>query len=282
MITVTDCTVVDQDQKAILSNVSAAFPPGALTLAIGKSSVGKSTLLRMIAGRLPRDLCHVGGEVWINDCGQVAWSLQDRQHAVAYVPQSLEVGDVTTHAWSQGRSASLAHACLSPTRVVICDEPTAGCDARLHAYWMDRLHHLAVSGHTVVVATSDAPRSLPWADWIVAIEPQDVISGSPESVCNKAKPNHADELNLPTLQREHAAKIYSVVQSFLNLDRQCIHVEQTVLPHHPFAEAITVLSVNSEQRATWLFQGCAFELSPFEIKQELLSYPRGHTYVASH
>jgi NitT/TauT family transport system ATP-binding protein len=45
-----------------LKNVDLAFPRGKLTTLLGPSGCGKTTLLKIIAGLIPRD----GGEVWVN------------------------------------------------------------------------------------------------------------------------------------------------------------------------------------------------------------------------
>jgi NitT/TauT family transport system ATP-binding protein len=45
-----------------LRDVSIAFPKGQLSTLLGPSGCGKTTLLKIIAGLIPRD----GGEVWVN------------------------------------------------------------------------------------------------------------------------------------------------------------------------------------------------------------------------
>ena len=65
-------------QKTVLDGVSAQFSGGEMAGVIGSNGVGKSTLLKAVAGLLP----HAGSALLREDSGEVG-----TRRDIAYVPQ---------------------------------------------------------------------------------------------------------------------------------------------------------------------------------------------------
>ncbi|MFB1487657.1 MULTISPECIES: ABC transporter ATP-binding protein [unclassified Thiocapsa] len=70
----------------VLSGLSAQAPPGALTAVLGPNGVGKSTLLKLVAGILPLQ----AGRIRLDDAELPQLSRARRARLVAYLPQMTQ------------------------------------------------------------------------------------------------------------------------------------------------------------------------------------------------
>jgi urea transport system ATP-binding protein len=92
MLDVTDLTL-HYSGSQILHGVSVAANPGSVTAVMGTNGVGKTSLLRAIAGRHP----HSGGTITLDGkpLGQ-ATAVQAARAGIAYVPQGREIFPLLT------------------------------------------------------------------------------------------------------------------------------------------------------------------------------------------
>lgn len=171
--------------RPLFQDLSLDLPAGSITCLLGSSGVGKSTLLKAIAGLLPR----AGGTVLCDDgaplAGRVAWMAQD----ALLLPWTDAVGNVTLGARLRGdapeedRAAALLRRLglgealhTTPARlsggmrqrvalartlyenrpIVLMDEPFASLDA-LTRHRLQAEAVLALQGRTVLLVTHD-----PW------------------------------------------------------------------------------------------------------------------------
>jgi len=164
----------------ILRDVSLSLPPGRITEVTGHNGVGKSTLLRLVAGlRSPRRgriigrPRHVGYAPERFPVGQpfTARSYLSHMAAVRRVSVSAiddladrlrfaHVLDVRLSEMSKGSAhkIGLAQAFLAGPGLLVLDEPFAGLDAETRGALPDLLAELAAEGATVVL--SDHQRCL--------------------------------------------------------------------------------------------------------------------------
>ncbi|MBX6767170.1 MAG: ABC transporter ATP-binding protein, partial [Actinomadura rubrobrunea] len=164
----------------ILREVSLSLPPGRITEVTGHNGVGKSTLLRLVAGlRSPRRgritgrPRHVGYAPERFPVGQpfTARSYLSHMAAVRGVPVSTiddladrlrfaHVLDVRLSEMSKGSAhkIGLAQAFLAGPGLLVLDEPFAGLDAETRRALPDLLAELAAEGAMVVL--SDHQRCL--------------------------------------------------------------------------------------------------------------------------
>jgi iron complex transport system ATP-binding protein len=83
MSLVADRISLSRGSRTILSDVSAVFPPGRISVILGPNGAGKSTLLEALAGLLPP----ASGQVTLGDVPLAGMAAQDRARAVGYLPQ---------------------------------------------------------------------------------------------------------------------------------------------------------------------------------------------------
>jgi iron complex transport system ATP-binding protein len=74
-------------QRPLFQNLSFTLAPGSCTALIGPNGVGKTTLLRILAGLVPCD----SGEIWLSRMRLSALSRRQIATRVALVPQHLEI-----------------------------------------------------------------------------------------------------------------------------------------------------------------------------------------------
>ena len=205
MLAVTDITVRFGD-RAVLNRVSLELSRAEVVALVGPSGVGKSTLLRVIAGLLRPD----GGSIVLDGrditalpthqrsiglmfqneqlfphlsvADNVAFGLRmQRQHHAAIASRVEELlrlvglegfGDRTTGRLSGGESKRIALArALAPNpAVLLLDEPLTGLDRELH----DRLASdlsavLRSTGTTALLVTHDAAEASAIADRTVTM-----------------------------------------------------------------------------------------------------------------
>jgi iron complex transport system ATP-binding protein len=75
-----------RDQRLLLQDLSFTLPAGSCTALIGPNGVGKTTLLRILAGLVPSD----SGEIWLSGLRLSALSRRQIATRIALVPQHLE------------------------------------------------------------------------------------------------------------------------------------------------------------------------------------------------
>ena len=106
MLDVTDLTL-HYSGSQILHGVSVTASPGSVTAVMGTNGVGKTSLLRAIAGRHP----HSGGTITLDGkpLGQ-ATAVQAARAGIAYVPQGREIFPLLTVT----ENLQTGFACLPP------------------------------------------------------------------------------------------------------------------------------------------------------------------------
>lgn len=77
----------DREQPPILRGVSLALPPGTVTVIMGPSGSGKSSLARVLLGVWPAG----SGTVWWGERPMDAWSHEELGPLIGYLPQDVEL-----------------------------------------------------------------------------------------------------------------------------------------------------------------------------------------------
>jgi putative hydroxymethylpyrimidine transport system ATP-binding protein len=189
----------------LFDELSFDLAPGSFTCLLGPSGIGKSTLLRLIAGLAPED---ASGQISADDggplAGRVAWMAQtdllcpwldvaanvalgarlrgtayDTARAAALV-EAVGLGDKmrampNTLSGGQRQRAALARTLMEDRPLVLMDEPFGALDAITR--W--RLQELALKlleGRTVLLVTHDPREALRMGDAVR------VLAGSPAAI----------------------------------------------------------------------------------------------------
>lgn len=74
-----------------LKNVSCHIPQGKLVGIMGANGVGKSTLLKSIAGIIPLSAKQMSGQIWLNNCKLSEMSASEKSQQLAYLAQSTVI-----------------------------------------------------------------------------------------------------------------------------------------------------------------------------------------------
>lgn len=165
------------DGRPVLSGLSHAFPEGRVSCILGRSGVGKTTLLRLVAGLEKPDAGRVLGvpegglsmlfqedrlPPQLTAAGCLCCVLPkapDREARIEEALRALEVNgepDQPVREFSGGmaRRVALARALLYPSPLVLLDEPFKGLDAATR----DRAVAFArplLAGRTTLLVTHD-------------------------------------------------------------------------------------------------------------------------------
>ena len=129
--------------NVLLRDISADFPSGQLVALLGRNGTGKSTLLRVMAGLIPK----LGGEIFLSGKRQTDMNLAERARQVSMVTTeriripylrckdlvALGMADYaakTMNCMSDGecQRIMIARALVQNTPVVLLDEPTSFLD----------------------------------------------------------------------------------------------------------------------------------------------------------
>ena len=195
------------DDKHIFNNFNVEFKKGKITAIMGKSGIGKTTLLKAIAnltdyqGEIESDgaISYVFGEASLipsltvkqNLSYAVSHVIKDkkvRENAIYDILEQVELGDeANSFPWNlstgMAQRVSLARGFLYPSNVLIMDEPFRGLDtalkSRLQKYF---LKLLSKDNKTVVLITHDVNEALLLADRILVFDNRPVNIVFDESI----------------------------------------------------------------------------------------------------
>ncbi|OJJ36083.1 hypothetical protein ASPWEDRAFT_109538 [Aspergillus wentii DTO 134E9] len=206
-----------ESSKCILDDISLQIPKGCLTIIIGPSGGGKTTLLDIISRRLDRRSAQIEGDVFVDDGCNTAYVTQkdyllpsltvketlrytaDLKLPLAHPCERTRVTEqlivqlglancantqIRRCSGGEVRRTSLGVQLLSNPSYLLCDEPTTGLDATRAYDVMKILHQLVRNGRTVV-ASIHTPRAEIWnlADHVVMLSQGSVLySGGVDAV----------------------------------------------------------------------------------------------------
>ena len=165
------------DGRPVLSGLSHTFPEGRVSCILGRSGVGKTTLLRLVAGLEKPDAGRVLGvpegglsmlfqedrlppQLTAAGCLRcVLPKAPDREARIEEALRALEVNgepDQPVREFSGGmaRRVALARALLYPSPLVLLDEPFKGLDAATRDRAVAFAHPL-LAGRTTLLVTHD-------------------------------------------------------------------------------------------------------------------------------
>lgn len=199
---------VERGGRAILEDVSLAFPAGRFSLVLGPNGSGKSTLARVllglerpsrgealrarkgVVGFVPQHI-HRDGALPLSTAAFLAHGAP-RRRAPENEPQDVlaELGvrtllprPVAALSGGELRRAALARALLRSPDLLVLDEPLAGVDyasqSGLYAYlkaWQAR------RAASLVLIAHEIPDVLPLADHAILIDRRVVAEGTPAAV----------------------------------------------------------------------------------------------------
>lgn len=173
------------DGKALFSDIDLALVAGGWTCLLGPSGVGKSTLLRLLAGLETHG--HFDGSIITDDAGEVSGRVAYMAQQDLLMPWLDVLGNVTLGARLRGQSpdverarelisrvgldghtdkrpralsggmrqrVALARTLMEDRPIVLLDEPFSALDARTRAQ-MQELAFELFAGRTVLLVTHD-------------------------------------------------------------------------------------------------------------------------------
>jgi len=203
--------------KIIYNDFDAVFQGGKISVVLGASGVGKTTLLNALTG-----LSKYDGEI-VNLPENVSYIFQNdrlvktisveknldfvlksaisdkiaRKNAIRDMAELLEISDVmkklpTEISGGQAQRVQMGRAFLYPSEVMLLDEPFKGLDVSLKTRLIKKFLELWVrDGRTVVLVTHDVYEALLMADKVF------VLSGCPAEIVYETEiPLEKSERNL--------------------------------------------------------------------------------------
>ena len=220
-------------EKRVFDGFDIAFPAGEISVVMGGSGVGKSTLLNAVAGLVPCEgdiVMPEGGISYIFQKDRLIPSISvhknldlvlrgvirdkaERRERIAEMLERLEIGDKAEKLpaeLSGGESlrVAMARAFLFPSSVLLMDEPFRALDIGLKFRLIRALEGLLESSpRTVVYVTHDVDECVLTADsWTV-------LAGSPARVAAEGRPEvprGERELGSPDIAAERV-RIFSLL-----------------------------------------------------------------------
>lgn len=200
--------------RQVLRDVSFAAEPASLTVLLGPSGQGKTTMLRLIAGFERPD----SGTISIDDAvlADASTSVAPQHRGIGYVPQDaalfphldvahnigyglprssghridemlrfVGLSEFRRHRPSQlsggqRQRVALARALAPSPRLVLLDEPFSALDATMRAdVRSDAISILRASGTTAVMVTHDQEEAMAFADHLVVLLDGGVAQAGP-------------------------------------------------------------------------------------------------------
>lgn len=225
---------VDGRARPVLKNISAAFPSGTLTVIMGPSGSGKSSLVRLILGAC--NLSQVSGELLVNGQPHDAGA---GNASVGYLPQEIELFDASvaeniarlsesdpqrvvqaaksaavheailnlphgyeTQIGDDGRNLSggmrqrlgLARALYGAPHLLVLDEPDASLDQQAEALLHQTIQAQRDQGVTVILI-SHRPTWVKMADRLLIVANGEVQASGPKDGVLKALGRNAGSTN---------------------------------------------------------------------------------------
>lgn len=207
-------------KKPVLGDLTMEpVAPGSLVALLGANAVGKSTLLKSLAGLQP-----ASGKVWLNDTELLSMPRAERVQKIAYLPQSLPqstsllvwealcsgyralrpdlasavvVRDVQavlqqlsildlalrplcTLSGGQRQMVGLAQVLVRRPELLLLDEPTSALDMRWQLRVLELLHETCRdTGAVAVIAIHDLNLALRFCDWIAVLAQGTLLAAGP-------------------------------------------------------------------------------------------------------
>ncbi|KAJ3114495.1 hypothetical protein HDU96_002009 [Phlyctochytrium bullatum] len=213
-----------------LSNLNVTFEAGKLTVVVGATGSGKSSLLLALLGEMKRTrgALHRPRNAPIAYVPQVAWlmnaSIRDnilfgspldearyrnviRACALERDLEVLEGGDLTevgekgiNLSGGQKQRIALARACYSKAQIVLLDDPLSAVDAPTAKHIMDECVTGILSDRTRVLVTNAAGLAIPRADVLLLIHNGQILKqGTVEHVLVELGSSTSTAINSPQI-----------------------------------------------------------------------------------
>ena len=186
-------------EKTIFNNFNLNFEEGKITAIMGKSGIGKTTLLKIIAGLTEYEgqidcdgkISYVFGEASLIPSLNVKQNLEyavshvikdkiEREKAIIDILEQVELADEIRSypknlSTGMAQRVALARGFLYPSNTLIMDEPFRGLDtalkSRLQKYFMKLL---SIDNKTVILITHDINEALLLADRVLVFDSRPV------------------------------------------------------------------------------------------------------------
>ena len=180
-------------RRVIVSGIDLDVQPGTMTALVGVNGVGKSTLMRVLAGIRPATTGHV--EIDGRDLSRLR--PRERARLMAFVaqeeaaPEDLSLSEMVAlghladrrcgHlSGGERRRAMLAKGLAQGTDLLLLDEPTNHLDVH---HQLHLLQTMRATGRTIVASIHDLDLAMGWFDRIVMLADGGIhAAGTPEEV----------------------------------------------------------------------------------------------------
>lgn len=229
MIEIDICKKIIAGQTTISLNIQMRVERGSVIALFGKSGVGKTTLLRIIAGLAKPDegVIRVDGDVWYDGARRINLPPQQRRtgfvfqdyalfphldvrgnlayglpknHSSRFIDELLQLtGLRSLHnrkpdmlSGGQRQRVALARALARQPALLLLDEPLSALDAEMRETLQDEILCLhKTMGITTLLVSHDIPEVCKLADKVFLLEGGSITrSGSPLTMFSSIRPNN--------------------------------------------------------------------------------------------